>query len=194
MATTKRFEIRPDPDLLTSYGLSLEELFQHLPSNNLSAGGGYVVHNDEQRFIRGQALLESVDDICDVVLRREADGTPILVGDIAEVVEAPMTRQGAVTRDGRGEAVTGLVMMLVGENSRVVVERAKERLDEIAETLPAGVRIEIIYDRSALIGRTLKTVMTNLVEGGVLVIVVLLVMLGSVASRPDRRHGDSACR
>ncbi len=109
-----------------------------MPSNNQSAGGGYVVHNDEQRFIRGQALLENLDDIRQVVLRREADGTPILVGDVAEVAEAPMTRQGAVTRDGRGEAVTGLVMMLVGENSRVVVQRAKERLDEITDTLPTA--------------------------------------------------------
>jgi cobalt-zinc-cadmium resistance protein CzcA len=131
-------------------------------------------------LIRGQALLEDLDDIRDVVLRREGDENPILVGDVAEVVEAPMTRQGAVTRDGRGEAVTGLVMMLVGENSRVVVDRAKQRLGEISETLPPGVRIEVVYDRAALIGRTLKTVMTNLFEGGALVIIVLLFMLGSV--------------
>ncbi|MCA9065970.1 MAG: efflux RND transporter permease subunit, partial [Planctomycetaceae bacterium] len=101
------------------------------------------------------------------------------IGDVADVAIAPMTRQGAVTRDGRGEAVTGLVMMLIGENSREVVARVKDRLDEIQPTLPRGVELEITYDRSALIGRTLHTVMKNLFEGGALVILVLLVMLGS---------------
>lgn len=173
------FEVRPHPDQLSSYGMSLADLFNHLQQNNVSAGGGYVVHHDEQRFIRGQALLKGIEEIEGIVLRREADGTPILVRDVAEVVIAPMTRQGAVTRDGRGEAVTGLVMMLIGENSREVVERAKQRLAEIGKTLPPGVSIEIIYDRAALIGRTLETVIHNLIEGGVLVVVVLLFLLGS---------------
>lgn len=175
----RTFEVRPDPDRLTSFGLSLDDLFAKVQENNASAGGGYVVHHDEQRFIRGQALLKDVSDIEEIVLRREGDGTPLLIRDVASVAEAPMTRQGAVTRDGRGEAVTGLVMMLIGENSREVVERAKQRLVEIAPVLPPGVRIEILYDRAALIGRTLQTVMKNLVEGGTLVVVVLLVMLGS---------------
>jgi len=175
----RTFEIRPDPDRLTSLGLTLDDLFSKVPENNASAGGGYVVHHDEQRFIRGQALLQNVADIEEIVLRREGDGTPLLIRDVATVSEAPLTRQGAVTRDGRGEAVTGLVMMLIGENSREVVERAKLRLADIAPGLPPGVRVEILYDRAALIGRTLHTVMKNLVEGGTLVIVVLLVMLGS---------------
>lgn len=175
----RTFEVRPHPDRLTSFGLSLDDLFAKVQENNASAGGGYVVHHDEQRFIRGQALLKDVSDIEEIVLRREGDGTPLLIRDVASVAEAPMTRQGAVTRDGRGEAVTGLVMMLIGENSREVVERAKERLAAIAPVLPPGVRIEILYDRAALIGRTLQTVMKNLVEGGTLVVVVLLVMLGS---------------
>ena len=173
------FEIRPDPALLNSNSITLEQLFQVIESNNMAAGGGYVVHHDEQRFLRGQALVTGVEDLQKIVIRREADGTPILIRDIAEVTIAPMTRQGAVTRDGRGEAVTGLVMMLIGENSREVVERVKERLEEITPTLPEGVSIEIIYDRSALIGRTLHTVVKNLFEGGALVIFVLLLMLGS---------------
>jgi cobalt-zinc-cadmium resistance protein CzcA len=175
----KTYEVRPDPDRLTSYGLSLDELFRRLEDNNTLAGGGYVVHNNEQRFIRGQALLTGVKDLSEIVLRREADGSPILLRDVAETQIAPMTRQGAVTRDGRGEVVTGLVMMLIGENSREVVEAVKARLETLKKTLPEGVTIEITYDRAALIGRTLKTVVTNLAEGGVLVIVVLLVMLGS---------------
>lgn len=174
------FEVRPDPDRLASYGISLESLARRLTENNATAGGGYVVHHHEQRFIQGQALLKDADDIATTVLRREGNGTPILVRDVAEVAIAPMTRQGAVTRDGRGEAVTGLVMMLIGQNSRVVVDAAKQRIAEIQTTLPHGVMIEITYDRASLISRTLKTVIHNLWEGGFLVIVVLLVLLGSV--------------
>ncbi len=124
--------------------------------------------------------MKGVEDIEGIVLRREADSTPILVRDVATVAVAPLTRQGAVTRDGRGEVVIGMVMMLYGENSRQVVQRAKARLEEIERTLPEGVKLEVVYDRSSLIGRTLKTVLTNLTEGGLLVIVVLLAMLGSV--------------
>ncbi|WP_417383123.1 efflux RND transporter permease subunit [Gimesia sp.] len=175
----KTFEVQPNPDRLNSYGISLGELFQRIQENNSIAGGGYVVHNQEQRFIRGQALLKDQHDIENIFVRNDKNSTPILVRDVAEVKIAPMTRQGAVTRDGRGEAVTGLVMMLIGENSREVVADAKKRLEEIEKTLPEGVTLEITYDRSSLISRTLRTVLTNLVEGGVLVIIVLLVMLGS---------------
>ncbi len=175
----KTFEIQPNPDRLNSYGISLAELFSRIENNNSIAGGGYVVHNHEQRFIRGQALLKNQSDIENIVVRHDPDSTPILVRDIAKVEIAPMTRQGSVTRDGRGEAVTGLVMMLIGENSREVVAASKERLKQIEKTLPEGIRLEITYDRSSLISRTLRTVLTNLVEGGILVIIVLLVMLGS---------------
>ncbi|WP_298859455.1 CusA/CzcA family heavy metal efflux RND transporter [uncultured Gimesia sp.] len=175
----KTFEVQPNPDRLNSYGISLAELYRRIENNNSIAGGGYVVHNHEQRFIRGQALLKNQSDIENIVVRHDPDSTPILVRDIAKVEIAPMTRQGSVTRDGRGEAVTGLVMMLIGENSREVVAASKERLEEIEKTLPEGIRLEITYDRSSLISRTLRTVLTNLVEGGILVIIVLLVMLGS---------------
>jgi cobalt-zinc-cadmium resistance protein CzcA len=176
----KTYEVLPDPDRLASNNIPLSDVFQRIEENNGSAGGGYVVHNNEQRFIRGDALLKDIDDIRNIVLRRDDHGTPILLSDVASVEIAPMTRQGAVTRDGRGEAVTGLVMMLIGENSREVVERVKERLAEISPTLPTGVYLDITYDRSALIGRTLHTVLKNLIEGGILVVLVLLLMLGSV--------------
>lgn len=175
----RSYEVRPNPDRLASFRLSLRDIFQRLEANNATAGGGYVVHFDEQRYIRGQALLKNEDDIRQVVLRREADGTPVLLGDVAEVVIAPLPRQGAVTRDGRGDAVIGMAMMLIGENSREVVERVRQRLTEIEPTLPDGVSLEIVYDRADLIGRTLHTVLHNLTEGGVLVIIVLLLMLGS---------------
>jgi len=172
------FEVRPDPALMSSYSLTFAQIFQALESNNAAAGGGYVIHHGEQRFVRGHALVKNVNDIEQIVIRREEGGTPLLIRDIAAVSIEPMTRQGVVTRDARGEAVTGLVMMLIGENSREVVGRIKERITAIEKTLPHGVRLEIIYDRSALIARTLRTVLQNLFEGGALVMIVLLVMLG----------------
>jgi cobalt-zinc-cadmium resistance protein CzcA len=176
----KTYEVQPDPDRMASYGVSMELLFQRLQNNNSTSGGGYVVHHGEQRFIRGVSLLKDEKEIESVVIRRESNGVPLLVRDIADVSIEPMTRQGAVTRDGRGEIVTGLVMMLIGENSREVVAAAKSRLNELETVLPKDVKLEITYDRAALIGRTLKTVLTNLTEGGMLVIVILLVMLGNL--------------
>ena len=175
----KTYEIQPDPVRLSSNGVSLAELFGAIEANNLTAGGGYVVRNHESQFIRGQAMIHSLEEIRQISLRRDAAGNPLLIGDVADVCQSAMARQGVVTRDGRGEIVTGMVMMLIGENSREVVERAKLRLEEIKLTLPPGMTLEVIYDRADLIQRTLKTVMKNLVEGGVLVVVVLLIMLGS---------------
>ena len=113
------------------------------------------------------------------MVKTRSGGLPILIRDIGNVVLAPLTRQGVVTRDGRGEIVTGMVMMLRGENSRTVVEAAKETLHEIEKSLPPGVKLDVIYDRSELINRTLNTVLKNLLEGGTLVIVILFLMLGN---------------
>lgn len=176
----KSFEVRPDPDRMASFNVSLQDMFRAISANNSTSGGGYVVHHGEQRFIRGQALLTNEKDIEDVVIRVTPDGIPVLVRDVSDVLIAPLTRQGAVTRDGRGEAVMGMVMMLWGENSRTVVLAAKERLSEINKSLPPGVTTEVTYDRAELINRTLSTVKTNLLEGGTLVIIVLLVMLNSL--------------
>ncbi len=176
----KSYEIRPDPVRLNSYGVTLEEIFECLELNHATAGGGYIVHNAEQRFLRGDAMLRSVEEMEQLLIRRQPDGTPLLLRDVATVTVAPLTRQGAATRDGRGEIVSGMVMMLIGENSRTVVEAAKQRLREIQETLPDDVVIEILYDRSDLIYRAITTVGKNLSEAGVLVILVLLSLLGSI--------------
>ena len=176
----RTFEIRVDPERLASNGLSLGEIVTALQSNNASVGGGYIVHNEEQRFVRGESLLKNLDDIRNVVVHTRPDGTPVLIKDLGEATLSAMTRQGAVTRGGRGEAVTGMAMMLLGQNSRTVVHAVKDRLAEIQATLPEGVEIEVIYDRAFLIGRTLDTVLHNLAEGGILVVVVLLLLLGNV--------------
>jgi cobalt-zinc-cadmium resistance protein CzcA len=175
----KSFEIQVEPDRLADYALTVGDVIQALERTNVSAGGGYIVHYGEQRFVRGQALLKTTRDIEQVVVQSQKNGVPVLIGDLGKVAIAPLTRQGAATRDGRGEIVTGMVMMQLGANSRTVVEGAKERLREIEKSLPAGVEIEVIYDRAALINRTLHTVLKNLLEGGTLVIVVLFLMLGN---------------
>ena len=176
----KSYEVQVDPDRLSSHGISLGEVLTALERNNASTGGGYIVKNGEQRFIRGESLLRSVDDIERVIVRSPAGGVPVLIRNIGAVKIAPLVRQGAATRDGRGEIVTGMVMMIRGENSRRVVTAAKEKLEQIRATLPPGVDLEILYDRSDLISRTLDTVLHNLAEGGLLVIGVLLVLLGNV--------------
>jgi cobalt-zinc-cadmium resistance protein CzcA len=175
----KTFEVQPSPERMAQLNVGLDELFDSLEANNQSVGGGYIIRHNEQQFVRGVALLEGVKDLENVVIKVNDDEGPVLVRDIAKVRIEPLTRQGAVTRDGRGEIVTGMVMMIVGENSRTVVERVKDRIEEIGTTLPSGVTLEIIYDRAALIQRTLKTVLKNLFEGGLLVVVVLFIMLGS---------------
>ncbi len=176
----KSYEVRVDPDRLSAQGVTLGEVLSALERNNESTGGGYVVNNGEQRFIRGHALLGGVADIEKVVVRSPPGGVPVLVRNIGEVSVAPLVRQGAATRGGRGEVVTGMVMMVRGENSRRVVQAAKEKLEQLRATLPPGVDIEILYDRSDLIARTLDTVLHNLAEGGLLVIGVLLLLLGNL--------------
>ena len=176
----KSYEVQIDPDRMSSQGISLAEVLEALGRNNASTGGGYIVKNGEQRFIRGESLLQSVADIEKVIVRSPAGGVPVLIRNIGTVTIAPLVRQGAATRDGRGEIVTGMVMMIRGENSRRVVMAAKEKLAEVRRTLPPGVDLEILYDRSDLIARTLDTVLHNLAEGGLLVIGVLLALLGNI--------------
>lgn len=176
----KTYEVSVFPDRLTAFEIGLEDVFQALESNNLSAGGGYIIHAGEQRLIRGSGLIESLAELSEVVVVTRDEGTPIRIGDLAEVRLAPMIRQGAVTRDGRGEVVTGVVMMLMGENSREVASAVDAKIQEIAPTLPEGITLETFYDRTELVDRTISTVATNLVEGGILVIVVLLLLLGNL--------------
>jgi heavy metal efflux system protein len=175
----KTFEVQVDPNRLAALRVGLDEVLQALEQNNANSGGGYIVHEGEQRFIRGEAMLRGAADIEQVVVRATADDSPILIRDVAQIVIEPLTRQGAATRDGRGEIVTGMVIMLLGENSRTVVERAKAELAKIQATLPPDIKLEILYDRADLIHRTLHTVIHNLFEGGVLVVLVLLLLLGS---------------
>lgn len=176
----KTYEVQVDPTRLNALGLSMRDVFDALEANNANTGGGYLVRGGEQRVVRGEGLISSLDDVRNVRIATRADHTPIFVHEIGTVAFAPMVRQGAVTRDGRGEVVTASVMMLMGANAGEVSQRVRTALDELAPSLPKGVTIETYYDRAELVERTLDTVTTNLIEGGVLVIVVLLLLLGDL--------------
>ncbi len=174
----KTYEVQIRPADLARLDISLDQVVNALERNNANAGGAYLEQNGEQYLIRGEGLITSRDDIGDIVVATDDDGTPVYVRHVADVELAAMVRQGAVTRDGRGEVVTGIVMMRMGANSRAVVAAAKEALAGLAPSLAKlGVRTEAFYDRTDLVKKTINTVAMSLLEGGVLVIVVLFLML-----------------
>jgi heavy metal efflux system protein len=175
----KTYEIQVDPAQLQNYGISFADVFKALDENNGNSGGGYIAHGAEQRLVRGQGLVTSLEDIQNIVLESR-DGTPIRIKDIGEARFAPMLRQGAVTRDGDREAVIGMVMMIMGGNSRKVVEEVKEKIHTIQKTLPEGIEIDTFYDRTDLVEKTIHTVAENIGIGVLLVIVMLIVLLGDL--------------
>ena len=176
----KQYQVMVDPARLSAYRLTLPQVFEALERNNLSRGGGIIEKGGEGYVIRGDGLITGMDDLRQVVLGTTAEGTPILVTHVATVREGPMLRIGGATRDGLGETVVGMVLMQQGGNAREVVGRVKEALAGIAPTLPPGVRIVPFYDREDLVARVLTTVSTNLLEGGLLVVAVLLLLLGNL--------------
>ena len=174
----KQYQVLVRPEALVQYDLTLPRVLEAIAANNQNAGGGYITRGVEQLVIRGVGQVQDLDQIRNIVVASRG-GTPVRVGDLAEVVIGSTIRQGAVTKDGTGEVVTGIVMMRMGENSRTVVNAVKEKFAVAERTLPAGVRLAAFYDRTDLIGRTIATVERNLVEGAVLVVVVLFILLGN---------------
>lgn len=175
----KQFQARLDPTKLQSYGLTLRDALEAVTRNNANVGGAYIEHGPEQYLLRGIGLAESTEDIANIIVKAGKEGVPIYVRDLGEVVEGATVRQGAVTADGKGEIVAGIAMMLKGENSRAVVNRVKERIELVRKTLPKGVELVPFYDRTELVDRTIKTVIRNLAEGAILVVVALILLLGN---------------
>jgi cobalt-zinc-cadmium resistance protein CzcA len=174
----KTYEVQVRPEELARYNLSIANVFEALQRNNANAGGAYIEKSSEQYLVRGEGLINSLEDVGDIVVSSSADGTPVYIRQVGKVAFAPLVRQGAVTRDGRGEVVTGIVMMLMGGNSREVVSATKDAVEEMKPSLARlGVTIDPFYDRTDLVRKTIKTVAKNLLEGGFLVIVVLFLML-----------------
>lgn len=176
----KQYQVVIDPKRLQAAGLSVEEVVRALERTNANAGGGYVEHNREQVVIGTVGLVTSLEDLKSVVVGATPQGVPITIATIGDVQFGPRLRRGAASMDGRGEVVVGVALMLMGENSRVVTERVKAKLEELKPTLPAGIYIEPFYDRGELVSRTIGTVGKNLAEGAALVVLVLLLLLGDV--------------
>lgn len=175
----KQYQVRLDPVRLQAYGLSIRDVLDAVARNNENVGGAYIEHGAEQYLLRGIGLVEKAEDIANIVVKTGKEGVPIYVRDLGEVVTGATVRQGAVTADGEGEIVAGIAMMLKGENSRTVVGRVKERIEQIKKTLPEGVELIPFYDRTELVNRTIKTVVKNLIEGALIVIFVLILLLGN---------------
>ena len=174
----KQYQVLVRPDALIKYDLTLRQVLESVTANNLNEGGGYIVKGAEQFIVRGVGRVETLDQIRNVILASR-DGTPIRVQDVADVEIGSVIRQGAVTKDGKGETVAGIVMMLQGANSRVVVDNVKERFEAVKKSLPPGTKLTPFYDRTELVNRTIRTAVTNLLEGAILVVAVLFLLLGN---------------
>jgi cobalt-zinc-cadmium resistance protein CzcA len=175
----KTYEIQVSSNALTRYGLSIGDVFDAVQRNNGARGGATLEHNGEQAVIRGEGLVQNPADLGNIVLRTNEGGVPLYVRDVATIAPAARPRLGAVTRDGKGETVVGVVLMLMGENTRAVAQSVAKAVDDIRPSLPPGVEILPYYNRADLIGLTIQTVAHNLAEGAVLVMVVLFALLGN---------------
>jgi heavy metal efflux system protein len=174
----KQYHVTPYPARLLELGVTLEDLVTALQSNNANRGAGYIENNGQQLLVRSPGQLQTISDIEQVVIANR-NGAPVKVTDVATVAIGKELRTGAATRDGV-ETVLGTAMMLVGENSRSVARAIAARLEEIRPTLPEGVRLETVYDRTTLVDKAIATVEKNLLEGALLVIVVLFLLLGNL--------------
>ncbi len=176
----KQYEVSVDPLRLQGMGIGLDELLLALERNNANTGGAYIERNDQAYYIRGLGLAESLEDIGQIVVRTPEHGAPLLVRDVAKVQLGHAPRYGAMTRNGEGEVVGGIVMMLRGHNASEVVAAVKERMIEVERSLPEGLVVDPFLDRADLVSRAISTVETNLIEGALIVILVLVLFLGQL--------------
>lgn len=174
----KQYEVAINTDQLNASGVSVSEVFDALQRNNANTGGSYIEQNSNQYYIRGIGVVKNLEDVANITVKT-VDGTPVKVGDVAKVQLGHATRFGAVTRNGEGEVVAGIAIMLKGENFQEVIKNVKERINQIQKSLPEGVVIEPFIDRTELVDRVEGTIARNLIEGGLIVIFVLVIFLGN---------------
>lgn len=174
----KQYEVAINTDQLNASGVSVSEVFDALQRNNANTGGSYIEENSNQYYIRGIGVVKNLEDVANITVKT-VDGTPVKVGDVAKVQLGHATRFGAVTRNGEGEVVAGIAIMLKGENFQKVGKNVKERINQIQKSLPEGVIIEPFIDRTNLVDRVEGTIARNLIEGGLIVIFVLVIFLGN---------------
>lgn len=175
----KQYHVVVETDRLIKYRLTFEELVEALQANNQNVGGGQIVRSGESLLVHGVGLTTNVQEIANIVITSH-DGTPVRVRDVANVKEDHEIRRGAVTADGRGEAVLGLGFMLMGENSAVVTHALKAKLAEVQKFLPSDIKLEVLYDRTELVDNVIRTVEHNLLAGALLVIAILFAFLGNL--------------
>src|SRR3982751_2779857 len=173
----KQYHVIVDQQALVNYNIPLKSLFEAIQNNNQNAGANFIEHGDEQYVVRGLGLVKEIEDIQNIVLDSR-NGTPIRVSDVAQVEVGNELRQGAVTKDGQGEVVTGIVLKRINENTKQVIERIKEKVVEINKALPQGVSIVDYYDQEELVDNSIHTVVESLIEGEALVLLILLLLLG----------------
>lgn len=174
----KQYEVAVDPDKLNSSNITIPEIYTALQDNNESTGGSYIEQHSNQYFIRGLGIVNTLEDIEKIPIKT-INGTPILIRDVAKVQYGTALRYGAVTRNGQGEVVVGITLMLKGENFQEVIKNVKERVAQIQKTLPEGVVIEPFIDRTQLVDRVTNTITKNLIEGGLIVVFILVLFLGN---------------
>ncbi|MFB9863351.1 CusA/CzcA family heavy metal efflux RND transporter [Rufibacter immobilis] len=174
----KQYEVAINPEKLRSFNLTITHIFNALEKNNANAGGAYIEKDPNAYFIRTEGLVKSPEDIGRIVVTNTAGGAPVLIRDVAEVREGSAIRYGAMVNE-QGEVAGGIVMMLKGENSSQVIQRVKDKVAEIRKTLPQGVVLEPFLDRTKLVNRAINTVETNLAEGALIVVFVLVLLLGN---------------
>jgi len=174
----KQYEIAINADKLNAVGITIPEMYTALENNNENTGGSYIEQYSNQYFIRGIGLVGSLEDIEKIPVKT-ISGSPILIRDVAKVQYGSSTRYGAVTRNGEGEVVAGITLMLKGENFQDVIENVKTRMEQVQKSLPEGVVLEPFIDRTQLVDRVTNTIAKNLVEGGLIVIFILVLFLGN---------------
>lgn len=175
----KQYQVRLDPDRMAKFGLAFDEVVESLQANNLNVGGGNIERAGSMLLVHGMARTTTLDEVKNIVVAAH-DGVPILIKDVANVEIGHEIRRGAVTANGQGEVVLGLGFMLMGENSHEVTWRYKDRLSEIKKTLPPGVMVQTVYDRTSLVDQVIDTVRKNLFEGALFVVAILFVFLGGL--------------
>jgi heavy metal efflux system protein len=176
----QQFQVLADPNKLAGYNLTLRDLEAALANNNGNFGAGYIEDRGERFTIRGLGRLTNTTDIGNVVIATRTGGTPVYVRDVADVTIGAMPREGAVSRDGQGETVSGMIVMLKGSNGKEVVTQVEQKLRELKPLLPAGVAVRPFYNQGEVVDRTTHTVFMNLLEGGLLVILVLFLFLRDI--------------
>jgi cobalt-zinc-cadmium resistance protein CzcA len=175
----KQYEVALDPVTLQGYDIAISEVFDALARNNQNSGGSYIEKNTNAYYIRTEGMVQSFEDIEQIVVAAR-NGTPVLIRDVGKVQLGSPKRFGAMTMDGKGEAVGGITLMFKGANSSEAIANVHDRVEQVRESLPEGIELYPYLDRSVLVGKTISTVKNNLLEGGLIVVFVLVLLLGNL--------------